>query len=1142
MTHVGTGTVAANTRRRALRLLVLAIALGASRGRGLAQSAAAHACESPVAKIVSVQGTVERRPAGQTEWQAVAPNQPVCAGDAIRVLARSRAEVLHRNQTALRLNANTTITVEEAQAEAAAPAVGLLQGAAHFLSRRPANLEVRTPFTVAGVRGTEFFMQVAEDGTQLSVFEGTVVAANEAGSLRITSGQSAVAEPGKAPALRTVVRPRDAVQWALYYPPVVYLRADELPAGSGWTPSVRRSLELHQKGDLQGALDGVRDVPPDARDGRLFAYRASLLLAVGAVPEARADIERALRLDPKNCDALALQGIIAVVQDEKTSALDVGGRAVEACPRSAAALISLSYAQQASSDLEGARRSLDQAVEAEPANALAWARLAELRSSFGELDEAQRAAQKAAELEPGLSRSQTVLGFAHLTRAETRQAREAFGKAIASDQADPLPRLGLGLTTIRDGRLDEGARELEVATSLDPNNSLLHSYLGKAYYEEKRGPLDENQYGVAKQLDPQDPTPWFYDAIAKQTTNRPVEALHDLQTAIELNDNRSVYRSRLLLDSDLAARSASLGRIYSDLGFQPRALVEGWKSVNVDPTNYSAHRFLADSYSVLPRHEIARVSELLQSQLLQPLNMTPIQPRLAEANLFQISAGGPTGPSFNEFNPLFNRDGVTLQTSGLVGSNDTYGGEGIVAGIYKQASFSVGGDHFSSDGFRPNNDQRDEIANAFVQGEISPETSIQGEYRYRNREQGDLQLRFFPDDFRPEERQTLETHTYRVGARHAFSPSSIVLGSFLYQYLDDTLRDRPPSPVVNSIDVAGKQHSAGGELQHLLRWRFIKVVSGAGYFDVGGDDTFITELDLDGAIVRDQQQLDRDLRHTNAYVYSYLDLLRNVTFTAGASADFVRGQSAVEDRDQFNPKAGITWTPLPGTTLRAAVFRALKRTLITQQTLEPTQVAGFNQFFDDGNTTESWRYGGGLDQALTETLFGGVEYSQRDLQVPFQFAAPPNPVVVREADWKERLARTYLLWAPHPWLALRLEYLYEHFDRDRDFTFGVADVDTHRVPLGVGFFHPSGLSASVTGTYFNQDGTFEPNPGEFRSGSDDFYIVDAGFSYRLPKRYGFVSVGATNLFDKQFRYQDMNFESPIVQPDRVFFARVTLAF
>ena len=45
-----------------------------------------------------------------------------------------------------------------------------------------------------------------------------------------------------------------------------------------------------------------------------------------------------------------------------------------------------------------------------------------------------------------------------------------------------------------------------------------------------------------------------------------------MQKAIELNDNRAVYRSRQLLDSDLAARSASLARIYSDLGFQQLAL------------------------------------------------------------------------------------------------------------------------------------------------------------------------------------------------------------------------------------------------------------------------------------------------------------------------------------------------------------------------------------------------------------------------------------------------------------------------------------------------------------------------------------------------------------------------------------------
>ena len=431
-----------------------------------------------------------------------------------------------------------------------------------------------------------------------------------------------------------------------------------------------------------------------------------------------------------------------------------------------------------------------------------------------------------------------MLGYSYLTQVKTGEAKEAFQKAIEFDKGDPLPRLGMGLAKIREGDLAEGTRELEVAVSLDPGQSLVRSYLGKAYFEGKRAGLDEREYDLAQQADPKDPTSYLYEAITKQTTNRPVEALQDIQEAIELNDNRGVYRSRLMLDQDLAARSASLGRIYSDLGFQDLALVEGWSSVNTDPGNYSAHRLLADSYSALPRHEIARVSELFQSQMLQPLNTTPIQPRLGESSLFLLSAQGPGSLAFNEFNPLFNRDQVNAQGSFLAGEDGTLTGEGILSGIFKKFSFSAGYSGFQTDGFRENNAQDDKIANAFVQAELSPSTSIQAEVRYRKLETGDLQLKFFDDDFNTLQTEKTDGTTVRAGLRQDFGPRFTLLAS--YMHADKTIDFGAPNPDLAedfSIDREEKSDSLEGQL--LFRGPRVKVVAGAGYFDIDGAETTV---------------------------------------------------------------------------------------------------------------------------------------------------------------------------------------------------------------------------------------------------------------------------------------------------------------
>jgi hypothetical protein len=293
--------------------------------------------------------------------------------------------------------------------------------------------------------------------------------------------------------------------------------------------------------------------------------------------------------------------------------------------------------------------------------------------------------------------------------------------------------------------------------------------------------------------------------------------------------------------------------------------------------------------------------------------------------------------------------------------------------------------------------------------------------------------------------------------------------------------------------------------------------------------------------------IDTDVRQTNVYAYGHAHLPAGATFTLGASGDFLR-HDRLGERNQLNPKLGVTWSPVAGTTVRAAAFRVLKRTLVADQTLEPTQVAGFNQFFDDDEATRSWRYGLGVDQKFSRTVFAGVEGTWRELRVPTIVTVVEvtgdSTSVVRVVSWRERVARAYVFWTPDERLALRAEYFFEHLDRDGEDTRGALDATTHRVPLGIAYFLPFGLSASAAATFYDQSGTFGFSDFGFTTGADRFWILDAALTWRLPRRYGFVSVGATNLLDEGFRYFEdggVGIVNPTVQPARAVFGRVTLA-
>ncbi|MFZ7124763.1 MAG: TonB-dependent receptor domain-containing protein [Desulfobacterales bacterium] len=1119
-------------------------------------------CENWVAKVVSIQGAVDIRRGDAENWSPARLEELLCEGDVIRVMDLSRAAIMLPNDAVVRLDQKTTVSLTPPKTQTSY-LLDLIEGAVHFFSRVPRSLRIHTPFVNGTIEGTEVALAHSGEGTRVALLEGKLRIENDRGHLMLASGDAAIVPPGEAPAADPAAAGLDRIQWALYYPPIYGLEPSAFggTADSAVAEPLRQAAADFRRGDVSSAFERLDGEIQTSEEAEFHAFRASLLLFVGRVDEALSDIGTLRRIDPANAAADALEAVIAAVQNRKEEARRLADSAVAKDPASAPALIAQSFARQAAFDIEGAGESLVKATAIEPGNALAWARLAELQLAMGEVDAAGTSSEKAASLMPELSRIQWVRGFSQLTRIRIDEALLSFASAVQQDSADPLARLGLGLAQIRKGQLESGRRNIEIAAALDPANSLLRSYLGKAYFEEKRDPHAGRQYEMAKILDPGDPTPWFYDALRKQTENRPVEALEDIQKSIELNDNRAVYRSRFLLDQDLAARSAALGRIYRDLGFEQLGLLEGYKSVNTAPANYSAHRLLADTYSSKPRHELARVSELLQSQLLQPLNVTPLQPHLGVSDLQLIQGSGPSDVSFNEFNPLFLRNNLSLQASVVAGGNDTFGEELVHAGIVNNLSYSIGQFHYETDGFdevdgktRENNEQRQDIYTAFVQTALSHDTHFQVEVRKRDINRGDTDILFDAEAYAPFLEEDLETITGRVGFHHRISPGSDFLFSYITHEVDDEQKDRfselvelAPGfflPFEGNTLVEEIIDNRSLEVQHIFDKNSFKLITGTGYGWGEISDAIqvnFTSPPIDTPPVR----TDEATRVWNMYAYSQMDILKNLTIVGGLSYDDL-DYGGSNRRDQINPKAGLIWSPWQKTTLRLAGFRHLTRNLVSDQTVEPTQVAGFNQFYDDVIGTESWNIGAAVDHQISNELFSGVEFTYRWLEVPYETLETTGDLLFDRTDWRERVGRAYLYWTPHPYISLKTEYLYELFDERGEFQAnqGFVELETHRLKLGGGFFHPSGLFTKLQSTYVDQRGEFadmvETTPNW--DDGNQFWVVDAAIGYRFPKRLGTVSLECLNLFDESFKFQDTDPANPSIAPDRWVLVRLSLNF
>jgi outer membrane receptor for monomeric catechols len=211
-------------------------------------------------------------------------------------------------------------------------------------------------------------------------------------------------------------------------------------------------------------------------------------------------------------------------------------------------------------------------------------------------------------------------------------------------------------------------------------------------------------------------------------------------------------------------------------------------------------------------------------------------------------------------------------------------------------------------------------------------------------------------------------------------------------------------------------------------------------------------------------------------------------------------------------------------------------------------VAGFNQYFDDSNGTKFKRYGIGLNWTVNPKLSMGAELTRRNLDWPTVDAGTGDGSF---EDRDEDLHRVYAYWTPSERWALNAELVYDKFDNESgsDLADEVPkETTTWSLPLTATYFHPSGVFGGVGATYVDQEVKGE-DVYSHGTGEDDFTLVDVAVGYRLPKRYGIVSLAVQNISDKEFDYRDNSYrvsqDEPMVGPylpERSVMARLTVNF
>lgn len=582
------------------------------------------------------------------------------------------------------------------------------------------------------------------------------------------------------------------------------------------------------------------------------------------------------------------------------------------------------------------------------------------------------------------------------------------------------------------------------------------------------------------------------------------------------------------MDEDRASRATSLGRALGTGGFGLVILPAVTKSLSYDPANSASHQLLSEVSTLFERRETARVSELLQSQLLQPISDITLKPSAPFIDLNINPRNSIRGSSHNEYGSLFDGDGLKLSASGLVGNHGTLGDEITISKSSNKSQLSFGQFHYESTGFRKNNDLKHDIYSLFGQIEINQYVNVQAELRERSTKQGDLSLNFNPDLFDESYRRKITQSTFRFGATARPSRHDTFLLSAAVNRRQETQR-------VDSDEFSSQIEAVDNgyqvESQYILQGHNFTLTTGLGHYEIDVKnpvlDTFKVPIEdlCDSPPCSFESRLVYDRKRSNGYAYATFTGLPRFIWTLGASLDDYR-EGNISFR-QFNPKVGVSWEVTSNTTLRFAAFRTIKPALVVEQTLEPTQIAGFNQTFDDLNGTRTFTAGVGVDSRFGHSIYVGAALIKRNSKHETLVNQGADFLPTYQIRSSELGLSFYTLWAPFKSVVISAQPEYVRFSRN---TISEGELSTPRVtstiraPFSVQYFATEKLHARVSTTFYRQRISHEPSYSD-ANGQTSFWLTDVEIGVRFPRRCGTALLGIDNVFERRFNYLDESFRT-----------------